>query len=148
MSIENDAKSTRSQSFGWHIQQLAAALDREMKAQLEPLGLNQAQFVILMKLLEIGPSTQTKLAQYSSMPVYKMSREIDRLEASDHLRREAHPSSRRAHLIHLTQLGKDIAPTLFSIVQKVNARCADGFCDADIAKMRISVAQMTLNLNS
>ncbi len=146
MTLENDAKTTRSQSLGWHIQQLAAAMDRELNAQLAPLGLNQAQFVILMKLLEIGPSTQAKLAQFSSMPVYAMSREIDRLEASGHLERRAHPTSRRAHLIHLLPLATEIGPELFSIVKRVNAQCTEGFSPAQVSDIRQTVEKLTSNM--
>lgn len=114
------AKKVRENSTGWMIKSLAAKLDKQMKKDLEPLGLNLGRFAIMMTLLEKDGITQAEIGKKVSMPGYATTRNIDVLEKNGLLKRHENKTSRRSFCIQLTQKGRILAPELFSIVGKVN----------------------------
>lgn len=121
-NLQNKAPAgkVRENSVGWMIKSLAAKLDKQMKKDLEPLGLNLGRFAIMMTLLEKDSITQAEIGKKVSMPGYATTRNIDVLEKNGLLKRHESKTSRRSFCIQLTKKGMSLAPELFSIVGKVN----------------------------
>ncbi|MDC9720617.1 MAG: MarR family transcriptional regulator [Gammaproteobacteria bacterium] len=117
---ETPATEVRKNSIGWMVKSLSAKLDKEMKKDLEPHGLNLGQFAILMTLLEKDNVTQTAIGKKVSMLSYAITRNIDVLEKNGLLERHESTISKRSLCIRLTVKGKALAPVLFSIVGNIN----------------------------
>lgn len=118
---QKPASEIRKSSTGWLIKSLGAWLDHQMDIRLTPLGLSKGQFAIIMTLLENEGVTQAEIGRKVLMPGYATTRNIDKLELNELLKRQRHKSSRRAHSIYLTEKGRELAPALFSIVKDVNS---------------------------
>ncbi len=129
MSIENETRQVRTTSLGWMIQRLAGRLDRLMEERLSAHGLTLQQFAVMMTVLEFEGLTQSEIGARFGMPAYAISRAIDHLEGAGLLERRAHPTSRRAHTIHVTEKGRQLGPDLFRIVGDVNAELAAPLSD-------------------
>ena len=115
------AKQIRENSIGWMIKTIGTRLDQEMGQSLKEHGLSLSQFGILMTLFEKDDLTQSQIGKKISMPGYATTRNLDTLEEMKLLKRHTDTSSRRSFRIRLTPKGRALAPTLFSIVQDVNA---------------------------
>jgi len=117
---QKPASEIRKSSTGWLIKSLGVWLDDQMDIRLAPLGLSKGQFAIIMTLLENEGVTQAEIGRKILMPGYAITRNIDKLELNELLKRQRHKSSRRAHSIYLTKKGRELAPALFSVVKDVN----------------------------
>lgn len=120
MNARPQAKQVRENSIGWMLKRLASRLDSQMMLELKQHDLNLNQFAMLMTLMEEEGLTQTEIGKKIIMPGYATTRTLDALEASQYVERKTDAHSRRSYRIYLTPKGRDIGPTLFSIVAKVN----------------------------
>lgn len=118
----DETMNTRENSVGWMIKSLSSKLDESMLLALKPLGLNLSQFGILMTLLENDGLSQSEIGKRISIPGYATTRNIDGLENNGLVERKQHASSRRSFSIQLTQQAKQLAPTLFSIINQTNEK--------------------------
>jgi len=116
------AETVKRSSVGWMLKILSVSLDNEMNKKLKPLGLNLAQFAILMTLLESSGQTQVELGKRISLPGYATTRNLDVLEKAGLVERHPHETSRRSLRVHVTEAGRAIAPELFLIVEQVNGQ--------------------------
>ena len=97
------------------VRKILHRLDLERRQLMRPrfleLGLTvgEGQPRILNCLLERGEMSQRELADACMFDVTTMSRTLDKMEKAGLIERKVNPSSRRAHLIHLTLEGKEKA---------------------------------------
>lgn len=130
MDLECETRRVRETSIGWRIQRIAGAINRRMRDELAPLGLDQRQFAVLMTALEHEGLTQAEIGARFEMPAYAISRALDQLEGHGLVERGAHPTSRRAVTVRVTEAGRNLAPRLFDVVRRVNADLVAGLDDA------------------
>ena len=102
------------------INMVAAWIDKQVDLGLNPIGLSKGEFAILMCLLEKDGLTQVEIGKNIAMPGYATTRNIDKLEILNLLKRHSHESSRRSHRIHLTPQGRKLGPRLISIAKNIN----------------------------
>jgi len=74
---------------------------------LNALGLSHAGLIVL-HLLESGPSTQVDLAAQARVEAQTMSRTLNRLEREGFVRRSADLSDRRRRLVERTTEGAEV----------------------------------------
>lgn len=122
---ENPLFPLREKSAGWMLKAISKWIDEELSLQLKPVGLSRVQFPILMVLLEEEGLTQVEIGKKISMPGYATSRNIDQLEHRNLVKRQLHESSRRSHNIYLTPQGKQLAPQLISVANRISERLLD-----------------------
>lgn len=82
------------------------------RAALKPFRLTHVQFVLLASLayLDIeGPVTQKQLADHAATDVMMTSQVLRALEKAGLIRREPHPSDRRARALVVTPSGRTLA---------------------------------------
>jgi len=82
------------------------------RAALKPFGLTHVQFVLLASLAYLdddGPVTQKQLADHAAADVMMTSQVLRALEDAGLVRREAHPSDRRARALAVTTEGRALA---------------------------------------
>lgn len=125
--LEATERSARSTAEGvrlcFELLAVADAIDRDCARRLEPHGLSEARFVLLV-LLEsspdgLGPSL---LADRAGVTRGTITGLLDGLEREGLVRRAPAPDDRRALLVRLTPDGKALARTLL----RDHARWIDG----------------------
>ncbi|WP_051943161.1 MarR family winged helix-turn-helix transcriptional regulator [Streptacidiphilus rugosus] len=98
---------------------------RVFAEELGPLGVENIVAGVLMHLGHLGPQTQRQLVERVNSDKSAMVRYIDALEARGLVRREPHPTDRRAQLIVLTDAGR----VLLAEVQEAADRTEDRLTD-------------------
>jgi DNA-binding MarR family transcriptional regulator len=88
--------------------EIGAALD----AELEPLDITAAQYVILMSIALGEAGSASGLCKGISYDPGAMTRMLDRLERRGLVRRVANPNDRRASHLELTAEGEAVYPKL------------------------------------
>lgn len=136
------AEAVRRSSVGWGLKMLSASLDNEMNSKLKPLGLNLAQFAILMTLLESGGLTQVELGKRISLPGYATTRNLDVLEKSRLIKRQPHETSRRSLRVHVTDEGRAVGHKLFPIVREVNDELLSTLSNNEIVQFEMLLTKL------
>ncbi len=95
-----------SKSMGYLLAR-AHGLFREYISQaLDGSGLHMGHLVVVASLHASNDLTQAQLAQISGIEKSSIVLFLDYLEAGGWVERRRHPSDRRAHLVHLTEAGR------------------------------------------
>jgi len=143
MDVKTTTQTVRSGSIGWMIKRVSARLDEEMNAQLQPHGLELTAFAILMTIYEHHPLSQAAIGARLDMPAYKVSRGLDALETLGLVARAADPASRRAHVIRPTDAGMALAPQMYGVVARVNAKLAAPLSEGEAAQFQEMLQRVT-----
>ena len=86
--------------------ELIRALDREFHAHV--IDIRFTSFLLLKKLVMLGPVTAGELAQAIDLDAGAMTRQLDQLEKKGLLRRVRHEQDRRALRIEVTPAGLEL----------------------------------------
>lgn len=138
----------REESTGWMIKMAAAWVDKQVALDLNPIGLSRGEFAILMCLLKKDGLTQAEIGKNIAMPGYATTRNIDKLEILNLLKRHPHESSRRSHRIHLTPQGRKLGPRLISIAENINKNILDALDENDRETFRRLLSQVVKRVTS
>ena len=121
--------------------EMGAALD----AELAPLDITGAQFVILMSIALGEADSACELCKGISYDPGAMTRMLDRLERRGLVRRVAHPNDRRTSNLELTAEGKAVYPKLRASAMKVLNRFLRGFTQKEARQMESFLQRMLEN---
>ena len=140
--LKKDTKTARQNSFGWMLKTLCTRFDNRMIKELKKHDLNLGQFAIIMTLSEGDGITQTEIGKRISMPGYATTRNIDVLENKALLERQKDESSRRSFSIQLTEKGKALGPSLFSIVKEINESALAPLTEQEEQQLKVLLQKM------
>ena len=121
--------------------EMSAALD----AELEPLDITAAQYVILTCLALQEADSASGLCKGISYDPGAMTRMLDRLERRGLVRRVAHPNDRRTSNLELTPEGKAVYPKLRASAMKVLNRFLEGFSQQEARELEGFLQRMLEN---
>lgn len=96
------------------VMRLADLVQRDMAEPFAGTSLTMSRAALLWVLDATGPSTQQALATALSVSPRNITGLVDALEASGHVARTPHPTDRRATLVTLTELGRDVVTQMAS----------------------------------
>ncbi len=91
---------------GFLLAKAAQAVAGRVEAELVPLGLRSRTLGCLVLLDAEGPLTQQAIGDRQRVDRTTVTGMVDELEAAGLVRRERHPSDRRAHHVALTAAGR------------------------------------------
>jgi DNA-binding MarR family transcriptional regulator len=91
---------------GFLISRMGMVAQKRFQERLDSLGLTTRMWGALNVLDHEGPVTQHALGKSIGMDPSSMVSTIDELEARGLVERRRHPSDRRAHALHVTELGR------------------------------------------
>ncbi|GAB2665894.1 MarR family transcriptional regulator [Prescottella soli] len=111
---------------------LAEHLSTSIAAGTRTFGLTTARTRALLCVLENPPMTQRDLANVLRCSTRQVTALVDALEQSGHLRREAHPTDRRAHIVALTDRGRSDAGHIRHLREQAAHDLFDGVPAADL----------------
>lgn len=120
---------------------MAEALD----AELAPLGLTAAQFVILVMLADSDADSASGLCKSVSYDQGAMTRMIDRLERKGFVRRVRSADDRRRVNLELTAEGRAVCPKLIARAASVNNRFLRGFSKTEARQLEALLKRMLAN---
>jgi DNA-binding MarR family transcriptional regulator len=92
---------------GYLLSRTGRHAQKRFSERLEPLGLTPRVWGAMNVLAAEGEITQQALGACVGMDPSSMVATIDELESKGYVERRRHPSDRRAHALHLTELGRE-----------------------------------------
>lgn len=108
------------QSPGLSLWQVTNRWQAAVRAALRPVGLTHVQFVLLASLAYLdadGPVTQKQLADHAACDAMMTSQVLRALEEQGLVRREPHPTDRRARALVVTDAGRELADRAVRVVE-------------------------------
>jgi MarR family 2-MHQ and catechol resistance regulon transcriptional repressor len=91
------------------------ALERVAARSIESLDVGLSDFGVLEILLHKGPLPVNDIGRRIHLTSGAITTAVDRLESSGLVTRGAHPTDRRARVVHLTARGKEHAARIFTV---------------------------------
>jgi DNA-binding MarR family transcriptional regulator len=132
-------------SIGGLLGRVKSEMIAAMDAELAPLDITAAQFVVL-KCIALGEADSASgLCKDNSYDPGAMTRMLDRLERRGLVRRVAHPNDRRASNLELTAEGKAVYPKLQASGMKVLNRFLHGFTREEARQLESFLQRMLQN---
>ena len=119
-------------------------LFEDLNAELAPLDISAAQYVILVNLAN-GVDSSSGLCKTVSYDPGAMTRMLDRLERKGLIRRERCAEDRRVARLALTDEGKATYPKLIERAAGVLNRRLSGFTPSDVKQLEGLLQRMLLN---
>lgn len=151
MSSQSEDRS-RSKSHQFRLGFLVHDVSRMRRTffdqAVKPLGVTRSQWWLLANLSRQNDDgmTQTDLARLMDLGKVTVGGLIDRLEATGHVGRRAHPQDRRVKLVHLTRAGSKVLEQMQIIGKSVNAEIYEGINQDDIRVAEKVLSLMKENL--
>jgi DNA-binding MarR family transcriptional regulator len=114
-------------SVGHLMRKTVSRLAQEIEREMEPYGLNNAQWVPLLKLYLREAGTAAELARVFELDASAMTRLLDRVEAKGLCRRERSSQDRRVVTLRLTEEGQEAAQRIPHVLARIQNDCLAGF---------------------
>jgi len=102
------------------------ALERLALRNIESFDVGLSDFGVIEMLLHKGPQPVNEIGRRIGLTSGAITAAVDRLESSGLVRREAHPTDRRARVVRLTERGREHATNVFSRHKAVMDAAARG----------------------
>jgi DNA-binding MarR family transcriptional regulator len=107
------------------------AMHRQSDAQFAGLGVTADQFVVLVALADQAAVTQRELVARTASDANTLRAMLVLLEARGFVRREPHPTDRRARSVALTKKGRRMLNRLWLKGEIVRERLQDAFAPGE-----------------
>ena len=141
-----DLKSYDPQrSIGGLLGRVKIAMGAAVDAELAPLDITAAQYVILMSIALKEADSASELCKGISYDAGAMTRMIDRLESKGLIHRNRRPDDRRVVYIELTEEGRRAFPRMKVISMSVVNQFLRGFSQAEARQLEGFLSRMLEN---
>jgi DNA-binding MarR family transcriptional regulator len=117
----------RSHSATYLAGQLAKGFARSLQRRAIVLGFSPGQFPVLLELWQEDGLTQKQLLDRLEVEQATLANTLARMERDGLIGREPHPRDRRAQIILLTELGRDLERQAIDAAAEADAALFDGF---------------------
>ncbi|MBI2254780.1 MAG: winged helix-turn-helix transcriptional regulator [Proteobacteria bacterium] len=114
-----------------HVQRAARALARRFDVALQPVGLTNGQFSLLMSLNRPQPAGMGSVAQLLAMDRTTLTAALKPLERRGLLKISVDPADKRGRLLTLTPAGRKILGQALPIWKSHHAEIESGLTDVD-----------------
>jgi len=93
---------------------------RRVESALRPLGISFARYEVLMLLQfsQAGSLPMSLIGQRLQVHQTSVTNAVDRLERAAYVRRQPHPSDRRATIIAITDAGRELAEKATEVLNR------------------------------
>ena len=118
---------------------------QKIDAELEPLDVSAAQWIVVLLVGEKAASSATGLCELLTYDPGAMTRLIDRLESKGILQRVRVPDDRRTIQLELTDSGKALYPKILSAMVDVSNRLLRGFSRSEVTQLEGYLRRMLAN---
>jgi DNA-binding MarR family transcriptional regulator len=118
---------------------------QKIDAELEPLDVSAAQWIVVLLVGEKAASSATGLCELLTYDPGAMTRLIDRLESKGVLQRVRLPDDRRTIQLELTDGGKALYPKILAAMVDVSNRLLRGFSRSEVTQLEGYLRRMLAN---
>ena len=132
-------------SLGLQMRRITTVLGSAIDRRMEPLGLTDAQWKPLLRLLLGAPDTAAALARDCQLDAGGLTRLLDRLQAKGLCRRERSAQDRRVVHIGLTPAGRAAAEQLPAILAGLQQDLLQGFSADEETQLRGYLTRLHTN---
>ena len=116
-----------------NIHKVVFAVDRSADHLLaKSLDTTFSQFLLLTAISRCPGLSQQKIATFLNLTPAAISRQIDNLVNAGYIVREEDPESRRAHVVNLTEKGKERHEAMKTVLLRSFKSRIDGIAEKDI----------------
>ena len=129
-------------SIGFLLQRAHNALRVQLTAQLSGTTLHLGHIAILGTTLNAPGLSQRELSTMTGIEKSSMVLFVDMLEREGWLRREVHPSDRRAHALYVTDAGLAQLARIGPKLQEVEAHFLSALSDAERRSLADGLARL------
>ena len=147
---EDPERATPAKALAYRLRRASHRIDREIRRELAPLGIELWELEILAALRRSGgppyrltPGTLLEEAQLTSGAITKR---VARLEAKGWVHREIDPEDRRQILVVLTDEGLERARSVFGAMSKTEEALLEGLGEGTIERMNDDLRGLLLML--
>jgi DNA-binding MarR family transcriptional regulator len=134
-----------SQAIGAHIALARRTIVEAIDAELAPLDISHAQWIVVMLLGDGAASTAAELCKILIYDPGAMTRLLDRLEKKGVLRRMRAANDRRAVRLELTADGSKLYPRILEALVQVYNRLLRGFTKSEVRQLEQLLTRMADN---
>lgn len=134
-----------SQGVGAHIGRARRTIVEAIDAELAPLDISHAQWIVVMLLGDGAASTAAELCKILIYDPGAMTRLLDRLEKKGVLRRVRTAGDRRAVRLELTADGSKLYPRILEALVQVFNRLLHGFSKSEVRQLEQLLTRMADN---
>ena len=131
--------------LGFLVSSVRSAIWGSLEAELQPLDITAAQFVVFNSIALGKGRTIGEFCRLLGYDSGAMTRLLDRIEKKGLIRRVANPEDRRSFLLELTPESRAVFPQAKKRVQAVFKRLLAGFDEKQAAALRQSLEQVLAN---
>jgi DNA-binding MarR family transcriptional regulator len=107
-----------------------------LREEIEPYDLTPPQFALLAFLWQQDGLTQVELSEKGQIDRTTVGGLIDRLQKIGLVERRPHPRDRRAHMIHLTDRGRELEEPLSACAGRSLERFTSGLSTQEVGELR------------
>lgn len=119
--------SDRLRNFGFLIKDIGRLYTKLFEYEAEHLGITLAEAKVLTYLQRNAGLNQIQLAELSGVEPMSLVRILDRMEADNWIERRAHPTDRRARLLHIKSQAQAMLDQIWKLSDQVRAQALAGF---------------------
>ncbi|MFB7027249.1 MULTISPECIES: MarR family winged helix-turn-helix transcriptional regulator [unclassified Streptomyces] len=127
--------ATRCGPVGHSLARVARMHRIAMGRRLRELGLYPGQELMMMRLWDCGPVRQSELIQSLGLDPSTVTKMLQRLEQSGHVRRGPDPADRRAVLVEATGKGQALRTGVEDVWRDLESLSLGGLSPADGAEL-------------
>ena len=145
-NVTNDLLSTGE--LGFLVSAVRSAIWNAVEAELEPLDISAAQFVVFNSIALGKGRTIGEFCRLLGYDSGAMTRLLDRIEKKGLIRRVNNPEDRRSYLVELTPESRAMFPLAKRRVELVFRRLLAGFSNAQAEELKHSLERILANAAS
>ncbi len=150
MVMNNDEglkHSEFSKNIGRAISRLNRLRKRYMNERLRQFGLSGPLYMFLITLDKMPGASQDYLVERYYMDKGNVARGTKRLLDLGYIRRETDPDDRRQNNLYLTDSGRELLPTIYTLLSEWSRIMTDNFTDSE-RDMAIDLLERMLDNSS
>jgi DNA-binding MarR family transcriptional regulator len=126
----------RDQCLCLHAQRAARALARRFDEALQPIGLTNGQFSLMMSLNRPLPPSMGAVATFLAMDRTTLTAALKPLERRGLVRQTADPDDRRRRLVTLTPEGRSVLARAVPVWKRAHAEIDGTLADHNADRLR------------
>ena len=109
--------------LGYWLRLVSNQVSHGFRLKLEKRGVTVAEWVVLRKLMDLGPSAPSLIAQALGLTRGAVSKLAERLAEKGLIEIGASESDRRQQVVSLTRQGRALVPQLAALADENDAEC-------------------------
>lgn len=140
--MKSSSPSALEDHLGYWLRLVSNQVSHGFRLKVEKRGVTVAEWVVLRKLMDLGPSAPSQIASALGLTRGAISKLDERLAEKGLVEIGACESDRRQQVVSLTRQGKALVPQLAALADENDAECFGVLEPAARAQLSALLAQL------